>query len=196
MSDIYKAIRYIREQKKLSQQQMADRLNMSQGNYARLERGKIGLSTENLFKIADIFDMGAMELMHYDPEVEKIPKEERMAKELEDLLRKMDELKSVFLNNLLKNFRQERTKYSPVPVVTQEDVLKLGWKLEDYNPMDAGPDHVMYSKKDMDKCYAATFEQVRDFLVFFELGLVDNPYFKKAYEEYKQKQKDEAAPEQ
>jgi transcriptional regulator with XRE-family HTH domain len=196
MSDIYKAIRYIREQKKLSQQQMADRLNMSQGNYARLERGKIGLSTENLFKIADIFDMGAMELMHYDPEVEKIPKEERMAKELDDLRRKMDELKSVFLNNLLKYFRQERPKYSPVPVAKQEDVLKLGWKLEDYNPMEGGPEHMMYYKKDMDKCYAFAFEQVRDFWVFFDLGLVDNPYFKKAYEEYKQNQKNEAPPEQ
>lgn len=196
MSDIYKAIKYIREQKKLSQQQMADRLNMSQGNYARMERGKIGLSTENLFKIADIFDMGAMELMHYDPEVEKIPKEERMAKELGDLREKMDRLKLVFLDYLLKKFREERTKYSPVRVETQEDVLKLGWKLEDYNPMDAGPDHMMYSKKDMDKCYAYAFEQVSDLIAFFELGLVDNPFFSNAYEEYKQNQKNEAPPEQ
>lgn len=56
-------IRVLREMNKLSQEEMAAKMNMSRSGYAKLERGESKLNVERLEQIADIFQVGLMELV-------------------------------------------------------------------------------------------------------------------------------------
>ncbi|EGO9008662.1 TPA: helix-turn-helix transcriptional regulator [Enterococcus faecalis] len=53
----YKNIRSIREDNDVTQQQMADLLNVSQNTYSQYETGKIEWTDSSLIKIADYFDV-------------------------------------------------------------------------------------------------------------------------------------------
>ena len=53
----YKNIRSIREDNDMTQQQMADLLNVSQNTYSQYETGKIEWTASTLIKIADYFDV-------------------------------------------------------------------------------------------------------------------------------------------
>ncbi|AVU91265.1 TPA: helix-turn-helix transcriptional regulator [Listeria monocytogenes] len=54
---IHKNIRSIREDNDMTQQQMADLLNVSQNTYSQYETGKIEWTASTLIKIADYFDV-------------------------------------------------------------------------------------------------------------------------------------------
>ncbi|WP_375179039.1 helix-turn-helix domain-containing protein [Enterococcus rotai] len=54
---IYVNIRSIREDNDVTQQQMADMLNISQNTYSQYETGKIEWTASTLIKIADYFDV-------------------------------------------------------------------------------------------------------------------------------------------
>ncbi|EIS8278971.1 helix-turn-helix transcriptional regulator [Listeria monocytogenes] len=54
----YKNIRSIREDNDVTQQQMAELLNVSQNTYSQYETGKIEWTASALIKIADCFDVG------------------------------------------------------------------------------------------------------------------------------------------
>lgn len=56
-------IRVLREINKLSQEEMAAKMNMSRSGYAKLERGESKLNMERLAQIADIFQVSLMELV-------------------------------------------------------------------------------------------------------------------------------------
>lgn len=56
-------IRVLREINQLSQEEMAAKMNMSRSGYAKLERGESKLNMERLEQIADIFQVGLMELV-------------------------------------------------------------------------------------------------------------------------------------
>lgn len=56
-------IRILREMKHWSQEQMAERINMSKNGYAKMERGESRLAVETLDKIAQAFDMEMIELI-------------------------------------------------------------------------------------------------------------------------------------
>lgn len=56
-------IRTLREIKHWSQEQMAERLNMSKNGYAKVERGETRLTVDTLDKISQAFDMDMVELM-------------------------------------------------------------------------------------------------------------------------------------
>ena len=58
----YEKIRLIREIKQWSQEQMAEKLEMSANGYAKIERGETKLTLPRLQKIADIFEMDLNEL--------------------------------------------------------------------------------------------------------------------------------------
>ncbi|EGC18378.1 Predicted transcriptional regulator [Kingella denitrificans] len=58
----YEKIRLIREIKQWSQEQMAEKLEMSANGYAKIERGETKLTLPRLQKIADIFEMNLNEL--------------------------------------------------------------------------------------------------------------------------------------
>lgn len=55
MSMVYKNIRSIREDSDLTQQHLADMLNISQNTYSQYETGKIEWTASTLVKIADYF---------------------------------------------------------------------------------------------------------------------------------------------
>ena len=54
MKDIYNNIKTLRKEKKISQEEMAIRLDMFQANYGKLERGMTELTLSRLYKIAEI----------------------------------------------------------------------------------------------------------------------------------------------
>ena len=59
-------IRKVRESKAWSQEQMAEKLNMSLNSYAKIERGETKLSLDKLEQIAQVFDIDVVELMQSD----------------------------------------------------------------------------------------------------------------------------------
>lgn len=60
---IHNNIRLIREFKQLSQEDMAEKLNMSVSGYAKIERGVTRLQFDKLQKIAQVFDLDVVELI-------------------------------------------------------------------------------------------------------------------------------------
>ncbi len=63
MTEIYDNIRAMREKKHLTQEDMADELNMSASGYAKIEQGKTKLFHEKLEQIADFFGVSVYQLM-------------------------------------------------------------------------------------------------------------------------------------
>ena len=59
-------IRKFREAKDWSQEQMADKLNMSLNGYAKIERGESKIYLDKLEQIAQVFDIDVIELMQSD----------------------------------------------------------------------------------------------------------------------------------
>ena len=64
--NINEKIRRIRESKEWSQEQMAEKLNMSLNGYAKIERGETKLYLDKLEQIAQILDLDVVELMQSD----------------------------------------------------------------------------------------------------------------------------------
>jgi len=56
-------IRKVRESKAWSQEQMAEKLNMSLNGYAKIERGETKLYLDKLEQIAQVFDIDVVELI-------------------------------------------------------------------------------------------------------------------------------------
>lgn len=59
-------IRKVRESKAWSQEQVAEKLNMSLNGYAKIERGETKLYLDKLEQIAQVFDIDVVELMQSD----------------------------------------------------------------------------------------------------------------------------------
>ena len=59
-------IRKIREAKDWSQEQMAEKLNMSLNGYAKIERGESKIYLDKLEQIAQVFDIDVIEIMQSD----------------------------------------------------------------------------------------------------------------------------------
>ena len=62
---IQEKIRFIREARDWSQEEMAAKLNMSTNGYAKIERGETKASIPKLEQIAEIFDIELMELLSF-----------------------------------------------------------------------------------------------------------------------------------
>lgn len=58
-----KMIRTMREMRQWSQEQMAEKINMSLNGYAKIERGETKLTVDKLDKIAQIFGMDILEFI-------------------------------------------------------------------------------------------------------------------------------------
>jgi len=59
-------IRKIREFKNFTQEYVAERLNMSQSSYSRIESNEIDVSVIKLQQIADLFEIKVNELIDFD----------------------------------------------------------------------------------------------------------------------------------
>ena len=59
-------IRTIRETRNWSQEDMAEKMNMSKNDYAKIERGETKLNLHKLEQIANIFNIDVLELIKND----------------------------------------------------------------------------------------------------------------------------------
>ncbi|WP_367914604.1 helix-turn-helix domain-containing protein [Leadbetterella sp. DM7] len=66
-------IRMIREMRGLSQENVADSLNISQSTYSLYESNKIAVTTDMLDKIAKVLDVNPADLVNQQPVVFHIP---------------------------------------------------------------------------------------------------------------------------
>lgn len=64
----YDKIRTLREQKQLTQEDVAERLFMSVSGYSKIERGETRLNMERLEQIANVLDVDILELLANKPE--------------------------------------------------------------------------------------------------------------------------------
>ncbi len=62
-------IRMVREMRGLSQENVADELNISQSTYSQYEGNKIDITTEMLDKIAKVLDVSTTDLVNQQPVV-------------------------------------------------------------------------------------------------------------------------------
>jgi transcriptional regulator with XRE-family HTH domain len=66
---INEKIRFMRQQKGWSQEEIADRLNMSPNGYGNIERGYTNINMTKLNEIAELFDASLSELFECDKNV-------------------------------------------------------------------------------------------------------------------------------
>lgn len=59
-------IKALRKSKDWTQEEMAQKLNMSKNGYAQIERGDNNVSLENLKRIADLFEINVVKLIEED----------------------------------------------------------------------------------------------------------------------------------
>ena len=62
--NIHDKIRIMREKNKLSQEEVAEKLNMSPSGYAKIERGETKLYLEKLEQIAQVFNIDMTDLIN------------------------------------------------------------------------------------------------------------------------------------
>jgi transcriptional regulator with XRE-family HTH domain len=62
-------VKKIRELKNLKQEIMAEKLNMSQSAYSRLEKDEVKVDLDILEKVAEIFDMKVEDILRFDEKV-------------------------------------------------------------------------------------------------------------------------------
>lgn len=97
MVSINDKIRMLRERNKLSQKEMAIKLNMSSNGYAKLERGETRLYFSKVERIAKIFDINLMELLSYNEDVsinldEKIASLQLILEHKNEIIQHKDEM--------------------------------------------------------------------------------------------------------
>jgi transcriptional regulator with XRE-family HTH domain len=85
---VYEAIRQIRKQKGISQEQVADYLEIDTTNYGRMERGQVAISVERLEKLASLYETSVTKILAMTTTEEIDSIEITYAKELVDELRK------------------------------------------------------------------------------------------------------------
>jgi transcriptional regulator with XRE-family HTH domain len=69
MNHIGKTIKKIREEKQLTQQQIAGLVNMHRSNYSKVESGERDLSIEAINKVAKFFGMSIDQLVNFEGQI-------------------------------------------------------------------------------------------------------------------------------
>ena len=62
---VHEKIKFMRESKGWTQEEMADKLQLSVNGYANIERGETDVQISRLEKLADIFGTGLLELLNF-----------------------------------------------------------------------------------------------------------------------------------
>ncbi|MDP1614216.1 MAG: helix-turn-helix transcriptional regulator [Methylococcales bacterium] len=62
-------MRFMRQLKEFSQEEMAEKLKLSLNGYANIERGETDVQMSRLEQIATIFDMDLMELLNFGEKI-------------------------------------------------------------------------------------------------------------------------------
>lgn len=101
--EYYKKLRYYREKKEYTQEDLAEELGIDAVNYGRIERGQTKLTIERLFKIAEILDFDISDF--FENEIQKNEKIDMIKKIEKNQQSILNELKSI--NNKLIGFFQK-----------------------------------------------------------------------------------------
>jgi transcriptional regulator with XRE-family HTH domain len=64
--EVHEKIRHLRESKNWSQEEIAEKLNMSPSGYSKIERGETKVAIPKLIKIAEILEVDLIELIPLD----------------------------------------------------------------------------------------------------------------------------------
>jgi len=72
LATVGRRIKELRQRRNLSQQDVADTIEMFASNYARIERGKINVTLGSLIKIANVF--GVKLAVLFEPAAPTLPK--------------------------------------------------------------------------------------------------------------------------
>ncbi|CAG1771391.1 hypothetical protein BAC3_01781 [uncultured bacterium] len=64
--EVHEKIRHLRESKNWSQEEIAEKLNMSPSGYSKIERGETKVAIHKLIKIAEILETDLIELIPLD----------------------------------------------------------------------------------------------------------------------------------
>lgn len=92
MNEIYIKIKSIRLKKGLKQEEIAEKLKMTQSNYARLERGLTQITFERLEELAAIFEMSVENILKFNEEADFKEDAKYYFKELQKALNKIKAL--------------------------------------------------------------------------------------------------------
>lgn len=87
-------IKGIRIKKRLNQEAIAEKIGMTQSNYARLESGKSDIKFERLEQIATAFEMTVGSLIDYDEKADLAEDGRFYHEELQKALKKIDKLEA------------------------------------------------------------------------------------------------------
>ena len=66
MKEVIENIKKFRELKKVTRDEIADKLDMSLSGYSKLERGEVDLTLTKLFKIAAILEVSVSQILTFD----------------------------------------------------------------------------------------------------------------------------------
>lgn len=99
--DISKSIRTVREEKRLTQLEVADKLQMERSNYARLEARGEKLSIEQLESIAEALGVSLFALLGQDEEIDNLLNEKE---KLEEEINNIIEAKLLLENYIERSF--------------------------------------------------------------------------------------------
>jgi len=91
MQHIGKIIKKYREEKNLTQKQIADLIHMHRSNYSRVETGERELSIEAIQKIATLFGMTIDQLINEETIPQEVSFEDTTSNEQMKLIEQLDE---------------------------------------------------------------------------------------------------------
>ncbi|WP_299818117.1 helix-turn-helix transcriptional regulator [uncultured Pontibacter sp.] len=72
MTEIHNKIKSIRLSKKLTQEDVAQKLGMSKANYSRIEKGDVALTPEKLEILQEVFGMSSEEIRNHETAQERL----------------------------------------------------------------------------------------------------------------------------
>lgn len=105
MKNIGKIIKQIREEKELTQQQLAELINMHRSNYSKVESGERDLSIEAINKIAKYFGMTIDQLVNFDGTVpEEVTVEDKTVMEQVKLIQELEPEEKTMVFKMIETF--------------------------------------------------------------------------------------------
>ena len=109
MKHIGKTIKIIREEKGMTQQQIAEIINMHRSNYSKVESGERDLSIEAASKISKYFDMTIDQLVNFNGGIpEEVTVEDKSILEKVKLIQELDQEEKNVIFKMLDTFLTQK----------------------------------------------------------------------------------------
>lgn len=103
MIKVYENILKLRKSKGLSQLDIAEKLGINQDTYSKLERGKIQITIERMYQIAEILDVSIDDILYYEEGKPTRKALELEIRQLENANRNMQTTLNIYLRGTYLN---------------------------------------------------------------------------------------------